>query len=382
MTAPRSPSAFTYALRERLPLPVVASRVTTRAPFVRETLSVPTALLLFIAATLPAWAAGTWFAGVRILAAAGSEPDAAIGAWRMALAGMVPEAAGPAVVGLAFFLPVLLTALVTGFVWEFLFAKLRARPVDCGILHTAWLFALMLPAGAPLVTVAIGASFAFVAGKLLFGGTGRYLVSPALLGIVFLYFAYPDTPSPTLAFPVDGARVQTALDVALTGGVSALGDAGHGLLPLALGDDLGAFGTTSAVACALGALLLLAGGLASWRIVAAALAGSLAMTLALNTWGPDDPAFDLPWRWHLVTGSFAFLIAFIATDPVGASVTRVGRWIYGFLIGAAAILFRVANSSHPEGTIYAVLLVSLAAPAIDYAVIAWQMRRHRRRLRP
>ncbi len=379
MSAARTPRSFTYALRERLPLPVVAARVTTRAPFVRDSLSVPVALLLFVAATLPAWAAGTWFAGARILAVAGSDPGAAIGPWRAALAGAVPDTLAPAVVGLAYFLPILFTALAAGFVWEYLFARLRGRPVDCGILHTAWLFALMLPAGAPLITVAIGASFAFVVGKLLFGGTGRYLVSPALLGIVFLNFAYPDTPSPILAFPVDGAQVQTALDTALTGGVPALTEAGHTLASLGLGEDLGAFGTTSALACAFGALLLLAGGLASWRIVAAALVGSLAMTLALNAWGPDDPAFDLPWRWHLVTGSFAFLIAFIATDPVGAAVTRTGRWLYGLVIGAAAILFRVANSSHPEGTLYAVLLVSLAAPAIDYAVIAWQMRRHRRR---
>jgi Na+-transporting NADH:ubiquinone oxidoreductase subunit B len=228
--------------------------------------------------------------------------------------------------------------------------------------------------------VAIGASFAFVVGKLLFGGTGRYLVSPALLGIVFLNFAYPDTPDVVAAFPVAGAEIQPALDTALEEGVEGLNTAGHSLASLALGNDAGAFGTTSALACALGAALLMLGGLISWRIVAAALAGSLLMTLALNGWGPDDPAFDLPWEWHLVTGSFAFLIAFIATDPVGATVTRPGRWVYGFVIGAAAVLFRVANSSHPEGTLYAVLLVSLAAPAIDHAVIAWQMRRHRRRL--
>jgi len=360
--------------------PLAATRVTTRAPYVRDTFSVPTALLFIVVATLPAWVVGVWFTGAQIVTAAGPDLAAAIGPWRAAVAATVPQAALPAAVGLAYFLPLLFVALAAGLFWEILFARLRKRPVDCGIFHTAWLLVLLLPAGASPVTVAVGASFAFVVGKLLFGGTGRYLVSPALLGLVFLHFAYPDSPEPALAFPVTGAEVETALDVALAGGVDALESAGHSLVSLAAGNDIGAFGTTSALACALGAVLLMLGGLVSWRIVAAALAGSLMMTLALNAWGPDDPAFDLPWRWHLVTGSFAFLIAFIATDPVGASVTRPGRWIYGLVIGAAAILFRVANSSHPEGTIYAVLLVSLAAPAIDHAVIAWQMRRHRRRL--
>jgi Na+-transporting NADH:ubiquinone oxidoreductase subunit B len=368
-----------YRLRRRLPLPVAGAGVTTRAPFVRDRLSVPVALWLFVAATLPAWAAGTWFTGERLLAAAAGAEDG-FGVWRSALLGAVPDAAAPAVIGLSYFLPLLLAALATGFFWEYLFARLRNRPVDTGVFCAAWLFALMLPAGATLVPVAIGASFAFVVGKLLFGGTGRYLVSPALLGIVFLNFAYPDTPDVVAAFPVAGAEIQPALDTALEEGVEGLNTAGHSLASLALGNDAGAFGTTSALACALGAALLMLGGLISWRIVAAALAGSLLMTLALNGWGPDDPAFDLPWEWHLVTGSFAFLIAFIATDPVGATVTRPGRWVYGFVIGAAAVLFRVANSSHPEGTLYAVLLVSLAAPAIDHAVIAWQMRRHRRRL--
>ncbi|HZX24305.1 MAG TPA: RnfABCDGE type electron transport complex subunit D [Woeseiaceae bacterium] len=369
-----------YGPRFGLLPPLAATRVTTRAPYVRDAMSVPAALLLVVVATLPAWAVGLWFTGTQIISAAGPELAAVIGPWRAAFVAAVPQAALPAAVGLAYFLPLLFVALAAGLVWETLFARLRRRPVDCGIFHTAWLLVLLLPAGASPGTVAVGASFAFVVGKLLFGGTGRYLVSPALLGLVFLHFAYPGTPEPALAFPVAGAQPETALDVALAGGTEALAAAGHSLMAVAAGNDIGAFGTTSALACALGAVLLMLGGLVSWRIVVAALVGSLAMTLALNAWGPEDPAFDLPWRWHLVTGGFAFLIAFIATDPVGASVTRPGRWIYGLVIGAAAILFRVANSSHPEGTIYAVLLISLAAPAIDHAVIAWQMRRHRRRL--
>ncbi len=368
-----------YRLRGWLPPPVAGAGVTTRAPFVRERLSVPVALRLLVAATLPAWAAGIWFTGERLLAAAAGA-EGGLGPWRLALLHAVPDSAAPAMIGLSYFLPLLLAALAAGFFWEYLFARLRSRPLDTGVFCAAWLFTLMLPAGATLVPVAIGASFAFVVGKLLFGGTGRYLVSPALLGIVFLNFAYPDTPDVVAAFPVAGAEVQPALDTALEQGVEGLAAAGHSVVSLALGDDAGAIGTTSALACALGAALLMLAGLVSWRIVAAALAGSLLMTLALNGWGPQDPAFDLPWQWHLATGSFAFLIAFIATDPVAATVTRPGRWVYGLVIGAAAILFRVANSSHPEGTLYAVLLVSLAAPAIDHAVIAWQMRRYRRKL--
>jgi Na+-transporting NADH:ubiquinone oxidoreductase subunit B len=370
-----------YELRRRAASLGTAPLVTTRAPFVRESLSVRLALLLIVAGTLPAWAAGTWFSGVNILEALGPDGTAALGPSRAMLLGASPDALAPFVAGLSYFLPLLLITLAVGYFWEYLFARLRHRPVDCGIFYTAWLFVLMLPAGASLLTVATGASFAFIVGKLLFGGTGRYLVSPALLGIVFLNFSYPATPDPVQAFPVTGAAVEPSLATALTGGIDALGEANASLSAVALGNDLGTFGTTSAIACGVGAVLLMLGGLISWRIVAAALAGSFLMTLSLNAWGPDDPAFDLPWRWHLATGSFAFLVAFVATDPTGATVTRTGRWIYGFLIGAAAILFRVANSTHPEGTLYAVLLISLAAPAIDHAVVAWQMHRHRRRSR-
>jgi Na+-transporting NADH:ubiquinone oxidoreductase subunit B len=370
-----------YELRRRLPVPGALAPVTTRAPFVRESLSVPAAMLLIVAATVPAWLAGIWFIGAQLLEAAGPDVASTLTPWRAALLEALPESAGPAALGLSYFLPLLLTTLVIGSLWEYLFARFRDRPLDCGIFYTAWLFTLMLPAGASPATVAVGASFAFVVGKLLFGGTGRYLVSPPLLGIVFLQFAYPATPDPVQTFPVAGAAGEPVMTTALTGGLEALAEAGVSLGAVALGDDLGAFGTTSAIACAFGALLLMLGGLVSWRIIAAVLVGSLLMTLALNAWGPEDPAFDLTWRWHLATGSFAFLVAFIATDPSGAAVTRAGRWIYGFLIGAAAILFRVANTSHPEGTFYAVLLVSLAAPAIDHAVIAWQLRRHRRRFR-
>ncbi len=367
-------------LRRRLSTAGVSLPVTTRAPFVRESLSVPAALLLIVAATLPALITGNWFTGVRILEAAGADASA-LAPWRAALVDAAPDAIAPAFASLSFLLPLLAVALAVGFFWEYLFARLRNRPLDTGIVYTAWLFALLLPAGAPLPTVAIGASFAFVVGKLLFGGTGRYLVSPALLGVVFLHFAYPATPDPVQAFPVAGAAAEPALSTALGGGVAALEEAGVSLTDVVLGYDIGPYGAVSAIACAFGAALLMLAGLASWRIVAAALAGSLLMTLSLNAFGPEDPAFDLPWRWHLATGSFAFLVAFVATDPTGAAVTRAGRWIYGFLIGAAAILFRVANSSHPEGTLYAVLLVSLAAPAIDHAVIALSMRRHRRRMR-
>lgn len=368
-------------LRWQLKVPGAALPVTTRAPFVRESLSVPVALLLIVAMTLPAGVAGIWFSGVQLLAAGGPDVSQGLNPWRAMLIDAAPVSLAPAAAGLSYFLPLLLTTLAAGYLWESVFARLRNRPPDCGIFYTAWLFTLMLPAGASLITVAIGASFAFLVGKLLFGGTGRYLVSPALLGVVFLNFAYPATTDVVQAFPVAGAAPDPVLTTALKDGAEALQEAGIELFPVALGVDLGAFGTTSAIACAFGAVLLMLGGLVSWRIIAAALLGSFLMTLALNTWGPEDPAFDLPWRWHLATGSFAFLVAFVATDPTGATVTRPGRWIYGFLIGAAAILFRVANSSHVEGTLYAVLLVSLAAPAIDHAVVAWQLWRHRRRFR-
>ncbi len=226
------------------------------------------------------------------------------------------------------------SALLAATFWEVMFAWLRRRPVDEGILLTAWLFALIAPADTPLLQAVLSLSFGVVFGKAVFGGDGRYLVSPPLLALVFLAFAYPDTfIDPARWTPVPGS------------------------------DHLLAF------ACLSGAAWLIATGSASWRIMAGAVLGLL-LTVSLSSLA-GSAATGVAWYGPLVSGGFAFGIVFIATDPTASAMTNPGRFAFGVFAGMLSQL---------TGVIFAILLASLVAPLFDAAAVALNIRRRRLRV--
>jgi Na+-transporting NADH:ubiquinone oxidoreductase subunit B len=282
--------------------------------------------------------------------------------------------------GLLWMAPLFAVSLAAGWTWETLFTRVRGRPRDAALYVIVSVFVLSLPAAVPLWQVALGSSFAIVFGKELFGGTGRNVVNPAVAGLAFLYLAYPETASgDRIWIPVDGASGATPLAAARQG-VEALRASGLGWLDAFLGRKPGALGETSAAACALGALWLVYLRLADWRILAGGLGGLAATSLAFQGFAADAPSMaQLPWYWHATLGSFAFGLAFLATDPVTSAATPGGRLAYGLLIGFLVVVIRVANPAHREGMIFAVLLANLTAPLLDHAVI--RVRAWRRRLR-
>ena len=147
-----------------------------------------------------------------------------------------------------------------------------------------------------------------------------------------------------------------------------------------LGTIPGSMGETSALACLLGALLLLVTGVASWRIMLSATLGTTAMALVLNAIGSTtNPFFDVPFWWHFVLGGWAFGVAFMATDPVTATHTPRGKWIYGFLIGVFIVLIRIVNPAYPEGVMLAILLMNVFAATIDHFVVEANVKRRRAR---
>jgi Na+-transporting NADH:ubiquinone oxidoreductase subunit B len=284
--------------------------------------------------------------------------------------------------GAVFFLPIYIVTFVVGISWEILFAIKRGHEVNEGFFVTSILFALTCPPDIPLWQVALGISFGVVVGKEVFGGTGKNFLNPALVGRAFLYFAYPAQMSGDAVWvAVDGYTGATPLSVVASSGMDAVQqqwtwmDAFIGSMP-------GSIGETSTLAIGLGMILLLLTRVASWRIILGVFLGMVAFSTLLNTIGSDtNPAFAMPWYWHLVTGGFAFGMVFMATDPVSAAMTDTGKWVYGLLIGAMTVLIRVLNPAFPEGIMLAILFGNIFAPLIDHFVIKANIKRRLARVR-
>jgi Na+-transporting NADH:ubiquinone oxidoreductase subunit B len=283
--------------------------------------------------------------------------------------------------GLLYVAPILAVAAIAGGLWERAFARLRGREATEGLLVTALVFTLILPPAAPLWQVAIGISFGVVVGKEIFGGTGKNFLNPALTGLAFLYLAYPDEMAGDAIWTgLGGYGGTTVFGVAAAAGMDAVAQADITWARAFLGQTQGMIGETSTLACLLGAAILIATGVASWRIMAGILIGTVATVILVNALGHGGgPIFAMPWYWHLTLGGFAFGAVFLATDPASAAATDTGRWVYGLLVGFMIVLIRVANPVHPDGAMLAILLGNIFAPLIDYGVIWANMRRRARR---
>ena len=282
--------------------------------------------------------------------------------------------------GALYFLPIYLTTLAIGGIWEVLFATVRGHEVNEGFLVSSMLYTLIMPPDMPLWQVALGISFGIVIGKEVFGGTGKNFLNPALTGRAFLYFAYPASISgDSVWVAVDGYTAATPLGLAADGGLSAVTEH-YSWLQTFLGFEPGCLGETSTLAILIGAAFLLYTRVASYRIMGGVFAGMVLTSLMFNFIGSDtNQMFALPWYWHLTVGGFAFGMVYMATDPVSAAMTNKGRWIFGGLVGGMTVLIRVVNPAFPEGIMLAILFSNMFAPTIDYFVIQANIRRRMKR---
>ena len=278
--------------------------------------------------------------------------------------------------GAVFFLPIYIVTFLVGISWEILFAIKRGHEVNEGFFVTSILFALCCPPDLPLWQAALGISFGVVIGKEVFGGTGKNFLNPALTGRAFLYFAYPAQLSGDGVWTaVDGYTGATPLSVVAAEGMEGLQSA-YSWSQAFIGSIPGSIGETSTLAVLIGGVLLLLTRVASWRIVAGVFLGMVLLSSLFNIVGSDsNPAFSMPWYWHLVTGGFAFGMIFMATDPVSAAMTNGGKWAYGILIGLMTVLIRVVNPAFPEGIMLAILFANLFAPLMDHFVIQANIKR-------
>ncbi|NNF17310.1 MAG: NADH:ubiquinone reductase (Na(+)-transporting) subunit B [Gammaproteobacteria bacterium] len=378
-----------YALYEMVDTMFYSPPDLTRgAPHIRDALDLKRVMIIVVIAAAPAALMGMWNVGYQANTAMASLGIESAAGWRGVVLGWlgVGYAADSVVAntlhGLSYFLPIYIVTMAAGGFWEVLFATVRKHEVNEGFFVTSLLYALILPATIPLWQVALGISFGVVIGKEVFGGTGKNILNPALVGRAFLYFAYPAQISGDAVWTaVDGFSGATALGISALQGLDGVVASGLTWSQAFIGQLQGSLGETSALACLLGAVLLIYSGIASWRIIVGTFAGMVLTTLLYNAVGSDtNPMFAMSWYWHLVLGGFAFGMVFMATDPVTATTTNTGRWIYGALIGILTVVIRVSNPAYPEGIMLAILFANVFAPLIDYAVIQANIRRRRRRL--
>ena len=358
--------------------------VTRSTAHVRDSIDLKRMMIMVWLCTFPAMFFGMWNVGWQANTVFAAQPEllAAQDGWRFALMRMLggfnPASAWDnLLLGALHFLPIYAVTFAVGGFWEVLFASIRRHEVNEGFFVTSVLFALTLPPTIPLWQVALGISFGVVLGKEVFGGTGKNFINPALAGRAFLFFAYPAALSGDAVWnAVDGYAGATALSQAASGGVAALAQGGLGWWDAFLGFMPGSVGETSTLAILIGGGALLLMRIAAWRIVAGVMIGMVGFSLLLNLIGSEsNPMFALPWYWHLVLGGYAFGMMFMATDPVSASMTNTGKWIFGALIGVMVVMIRVINPAFPEGMMLAILFGNLFAPLIDHFVIRANIKR-------
>ncbi len=280
-------------------------------------------------------------------------------------------------------LPMIVVSYAVGLGIEFAFAIFRGHEVNEGYLVTGLLIPMIMPVGLPLWMLAISVVFAVIIGKEAFGGTGMNILNPALTARAFAFFAYPTYMSGNQVWVMNAAEVDGVSGETILGTLAAGQPVEYTTMDMFWGMIPGSVSETSAALCLLGALFLIFTKVGSWRIMVSAVVGASVMGLifnALPAMGIEGNALtNFPWYNHLVAGGLAFGIVYMATDPVSASQTYKGKWIYGFLIGFLSVMIRVFNPAYPEGVMLAILLMNVFAPTIDHYVIQGNIKRRVKR---
>ncbi|MDD6506315.1 MAG: NADH:ubiquinone reductase (Na(+)-transporting) subunit B [Prevotellaceae bacterium] len=286
--------------------------------------------------------------------------------------------------GLLAVLPKVLVSYIVGLGIEFAWAQWKHEEIQEGYLVTGIIIPLIIPVTTPLWMMVIAIAFAVILAKEIFGGTGMNFLNVALVARAFLFFSYPSKMS--------GDSVWVASDSIFGLGntlpdgftmATPLGQIGQGAVPdasvcqMITGLIPGSIGETSVIAIAIGAVILLVTGIASWKTMLSVFLGG-ALTAGLFEALHMSP---ITWYEHLLLGGFAFGAVFMATDPVTSARTESGKWVYGFLIGFVAVVIRVMNPGYPEGMMLAILLMNVFAPVIDYCVVDRNIARRAKRLK-
>lgn len=353
---------------------------------VRDSIDLKRTMFMVIIALLPALLFGIYNTGYQHYMATGEEAT---------FMDMI-------LLGLMKVLPLVVVSYGVGLGIEFIFCAINKHAIQEGFLVSGMLIPLCMPVDVPLWMVAVATAFAVVIGKEVFGGTGMNILNPALTARAFLFFAYPTKMSGNSVWIADSEEIRASVDG--FSGATALGDLAstvnvptsevtsiiasfgadgtYSFMNSFLGFIPGSVGETSALACLIGAAILLITGIGSWRIMLSMFVGGLAMGAIFNAFAPADNYFmQLNPLHQLMLGGFMFGMVFMATDPVSAAQTNTGKWIYGFFAGFFGIMIRVFNPAYPEGIMMAILFMNVMAPLIDHYVVQANVNRRMKRLK-
>ncbi len=349
----------------------------------RDAMDLKRLMMTVIIAMIPCLLFGIWNTGYQYHLATGE----------------APELMDQILIGLFKVLPIVVVSYGVGLTIEFTFCVIKGHAISEGFLVSGMLIPLVMPATIPLWQVAIATAFAVIIAKEAFGGTGMNILNVALTARAFLYFAYPSQISgevwtylgdkPTLDGYSGATPLAVGAEIAESGAditmVDALAERSAGFAEglystwnLILGAYPGSIGATSVIMCAIGALVLIATRVGSWKTIVSCVIGGYLMGLLLNVAGSNAFA-QVPAYYHLIMGGFAFGAVFMATDPVSSAQTETGKWIYGFLIGVITVIIRVLNPAYPEGIMLAILFMNVFAPLIDFYVVEANKKRRLRR---
>ncbi len=278
-------------------------------------------------------------------------------------------------------LPKVVVSYVVGLGIEFTVAQWKKEEIQEGFLVSGMLIPLIVPINCPLWMIALATAFAVIFAKEVFGGTGMNVFNVALVTRAFLFFAYPTTMSGDSVWVngkyidsiigvrgmVDGAPYEAVTQATPLAQMAAGDPVSYSAMDTITGLMPGSIGETSVIAIAIGAIILVWSNVASWKTMISVFLGGAVVAYLFK--GAYAGVENFQWWEHLTVGGFAFGAVFMATDPVTSARTETGKWVYGFLIGAVAILIRALNPGYPEGMMLAILLMNVFAPLIDYCVV-------------
>ena len=348
----------------------VPNTTTQKGAHIRDCNDMKRTMIMVVLALVPALLFGMYNTGYQHFLSLGQEA----GLWECFWFGFLKV------------LPMIVVSYLVGLSIEFAFAQKRGHEINEGFLVSGLLIPMIMPVDVPLWMLALGTAFAVVIGKEVFGGTGMNVFNPALLARAFVFFAYTPFMSGETVWVAglgkaeagmiaDGFSGATALEqLSTTGAMNySICDALIGLMP-------GCVGETSVIAIAIGALILLGSGVASWRTMVSVFVGGLAMGLLFNVIGANA-YMEVPAYTHLLVGGFAFGAVFMATDPVTSAQTDAGKYIVGFMTGALAVMIRVINPAYPEGMMLSILFMNALAPLVDYFVVERNIARRKNRVK-
>ena len=347
---------------------------TKSGPHIRDHLDIKRVMILVVVALIPCYVFGMFNVGYQSALANGESRLW----WENAFTGF------------KIILPIIIITFISGAFWEILFAVVRKHEISEGFLVTCALIPLIMPPTIPLWQVSVATTFGIVIGKEIFGGVGMNIFNPALVARAFIFFAYPGDISGDKVWILgpDGYSGATALAVpAATQNEQAIPllnsvtQFDFSWINMFLGWIPGSVGETSKLMIIIGAIFLIITGIASWRVMVGAVIGLISTSFLTNILAlySTNSMLTIPPHYHLVMGSFAFGITFMATEPVTGAHTDTGRWIYGICIGVLTVIIRAINPAYPEGVMLAILLMNAFASLIDYFVVRSNIRNRMKR---